>query len=319
MDLAANHGNCPECSGEIVDAGEELVCSSCGVALPKEILESSRGGPIQAIDFTGQGLGGYLGPPEPRPQDRGAKGLSGTKSSYRYMKLVSDYAGREDSTVYGCAKMIERICGNLGLPRYVMADSVVVAKRVLGGHMRNRASSAAISAYAIANACRSAGTVQVGVREILEAHGGLGKKVTMSDLIQLSIEVPLRTPPRRPQDCLSRILARLGTNPRVLASLRNAGAAQVAYFTRVRSLAVESLNQADEVSKSGHNPWALAATGLYVAELRLSNLEGRRPRLSQRDVAKAAGVAEYTVRDQYRQIFRMISNDSRFAGDGGRK
>jgi len=259
---------------------------------------------LQAIDFTGQALGGYLGSAEPTFEERHSGGLSGSQSRYSYLKVISDYSGREDSTVYACAKMVERACDLLALPRVVMAEAVIIAKRLLGDLPRRRATSAAVSAFAIVTACKVVGGIPAGARDVIATHRAMGKRVSMSDLIQLSLDAPSRLSPRRPSDCMQKVMARLGTNQRLLRRLSGAGVSQVEFFRAVRGGAAEALDETDEMAKSGHNPWALAATALYVAESRLSKLEGRKPRISQKDVAIAAGVAEYTVREQYRKIFR---------------
>jgi transcription initiation factor TFIIIB Brf1 subunit/transcription initiation factor TFIIB len=295
---------CAECLGCVVDAGEEMVCSSCGVVTQKEVIESPGGGPLQAVDFTGQALGGYLGSAEPTYSERRSGGLSEGHSSYAYLKLVSDYAGREDSALYSCAKMIERACDLLGLPRVVMGEAVLAAKRLLGGQRSSRATCAAVSAYSIIAACKVTGAAPVGSRAVLETHRAMGRRVRMSDIIQLSLDSQSRLAPISPRDCIQKVAARLGGNERLLRRLESAGTGPPEFFRGVREGAADALEMVDELSKAGHNPWALAATALYTAEVCSSRASGARPRLSQKDVALAAGVAEYTIREQYRKIFR---------------
>src|SRR5216684_1624697 len=55
---------CGECSGQIIDAGDEFVCQSCGMVTAKEVLESRERKVPQALDYTPHALGGFLGPPE---------------------------------------------------------------------------------------------------------------------------------------------------------------------------------------------------------------------------------------------------------------
>ncbi len=296
--------SCVECSGEVIDAGEELVCTSCGVVSSKEVVETRRSGPPQAIDFTGQGLGGYLGSAEPTPEERRSTGLAGSHSSYRYLKLMSDYAGREDSTLYSCAKTIERVCDQLGLPRMVMGQSVIIAKKTLCARSDSKVSSAAVSAFAIITACKMGETSTVGSREVVEMHRALGRRVSISDLIRLSLNAPFRLPPRRPQDYLTKVVVRLSSDQSVAERLKAEGANGVVYFGKLRDDAGVILAAIDEPTKAGHHPCALAATAVYTAEARLSKTEGRRPRFSQRDAARSAGVAEYTVREQFRRIFK---------------
>jgi hypothetical protein len=169
---------CAECSGELLDLGDELVCRGCGIATEKEVVGTGASRAPVAIDFTGQSLGGYLGPPDTGFEERFSKGLVGSPSTYRYLKLVSDYAGREDSALYSCAKMIERVAEKLKLPRLVMAQAVVVARTLLGsGGSRGEVSTATLSSYSVVTACRIMGVSSVSVKEVVEAHRLLGRRV----------------------------------------------------------------------------------------------------------------------------------------------
>lgn len=297
---------CEECSGEIIDAGEELVCATCGVVSEKQVVEVMPAPPVQAIDFTGQALGGYLGHLEPTTEERRAPGLSGAKTNYRYMKLVSDFAGREDSTLYSCARLIERVCGNLNLPGTVMREAVVMARKLIRSPSRKKVGSAAISTYAVITACKIVGATSVGTREVMEAHRVLGRRVSVSSLIQLSLDSPFRPPPRRPEDYLGRIVGRLSLDSGLARELRASQMSETAYFRRLQDGARDTLARIDEITKAGHNPCALAASAVYATEVAMSRQEERRTWLSQRDLAGCAGVAEYTVREQYRKIFRPV-------------
>ncbi len=316
MQQAESGQKCPECAGVVIDAGDELACSSCGMVTQKEVLDVPKGGPIQAIDFTGQSLGGYLGSAESRGGAKYSEGLSGANSSYRYMKLVSDYAGREDSAYYSCAKTIERVCDYLELPRILVGEAVLIARRLYAGPLRGKATSGAVSAFAIVNACKVMGAAPVGVREVLEAHRAMGRRVKMSDLIQLSLVVPIQATPRRPEDCIPRILAKVSEDPRLGKSLSALSVKTVPYVGVLRNGALEALGRVSDVEKAGHNPWALAATAVYSAEVLRSRKEGGRPRISQKDVARASRVAEYTIREQYSRIFRGATGSTGSAASG---
>jgi transcription initiation factor TFIIIB Brf1 subunit/transcription initiation factor TFIIB len=298
---------CPECSGEVVDVGEEFVCRSCGVVAEKEVIESRRGRPPEAIDYTSQALGGYLGPIEYGFKEIHSPGFSGAGSTFRYLKLVSDFAGRDDGLIYNCAKMIERVCEKLGLPRVVVAEAVVLSKKLLDLKRAEKSvTSAALSAFAIISACRIVGVASVSVKEVVEAHRLLGHRVKASALIYLSMNSPLKVEPRRAEDYVARVMARL---PSIISGSSRVGpseAALSAYLTGLRSATIEVLGLADRETRAGHNPCALAATAAYAAEVVLCRRQGRRKMLSQRDAALAVGVAEYTVREQYGQVFRPM-------------
>lgn len=96
---------CHECSGKVIDADDELVCTSCGRVARKEILESDEKRTPQGIDYTEQALGSYLGPMEYGCGEIFSKGFSKSSSTFGYLKTVSGYACSESGTDYSCARM----------------------------------------------------------------------------------------------------------------------------------------------------------------------------------------------------------------------
>jgi len=291
--------------GEILDAGDELVCKVCGIVAVKEVVEAGEGGAPQAIDFTGQALGGYLGPLEYGHTEKFSRGLACSAANFKYLKLVSDYAGREDSTVYGCLKLIERVCEKLSLPGFVMSQAAVIAKKLFEvKRQRSEVTSAALSAYSIAAACKIEDVTSASIKEIVKAHRLLGKRVKISALIRLSIDSPLGTRARRAEEYVGRIIARLSSRPDVDHSLKEARVSPTVYFAGLRRAALESLESLGESGRGGHSPCTLAATAVYAGETAISMRESRRRVLTQRQVSESGDVAEYTVREQYGTLFR---------------
>jgi transcription initiation factor TFIIIB Brf1 subunit/transcription initiation factor TFIIB len=290
----------------MLDLGDELVCKACGVVRDKEVVEAGSGRPFLAIDFTGQALGGYLGPPDTGFEERFSRGFADSPSSYKYLKLVSDYAGREDSTVYGCAKLIERVAEKLELPRVVMAQAVVIAKALLGPKSsRGGVSTAAISAYSIVAASRIVGVGGVNVREVIEAHRLLGRRVKSSSLIQVSFDSPYKTSPRRAEDYVTRVVGRLQLLPGPAGAMSTVGLEPSSYFAELRHASLQVLSLIGETDRGGHSPCSLAATAVYAAECMLARLGPRRKVLTQREIAESGGVAEYTVRELFGKLFRQ--------------
>ncbi len=304
---------CSDCSGRLVDAGDELVCQECGVVREKQVIEV-RQGPVRApvaIDFTGQALGGYMGAVDVTNRDRFSKGFSHTRSKYEYLKMVSDYADREDGAVYTCARMIERVCEKLGLPTVVMSEAIHLAKKILSSEARKRSVTlATVSAYALIASCKIEGITSANVKDIVRAHQALGRRVKSSSLIQLSLDSPVRVPARGPEEYLGRVTARLASNPRLVKRISDEGDSPTSYFNSLRVVAKEILGSASWSSKVGRSPCSLAATAVYGAELLLATRARRGKRITQREVAACGDTAEYTVREQYREVFMKIRSAS---------
>ncbi|MDV3293758.1 MAG: hypothetical protein LYZ70_05760 [Nitrososphaerales archaeon] len=296
----------------MVDLGDEFVCRVCGVVREKEVIEAKEVRAPQAVDYTGQALGGYLGPLDYGFKERFSRGFAASSSTFGYLKLVSDYSGREDSTFYACAKMIERVAEKLSLPRVVVGQAVVIAKKLFEVKRKTKeVTSATVSAYAIVTACKMLEVTSVSVREIVEAHRLLGRRVKTSAMIKLSLNSPFKTIARRPEDYVNRVVARLSSSQDAIRAIRGEGLNPPFYFQSLRKAAAVALGALEDADRGGHNPCSLAATAVYAAEVELSR-QGFRGRVTtQREVAECGNVAEYTVREQYGQLFRPFASAPR--------
>lgn len=309
--------SCPECSVRLLDAGDELVCPGCGVTKGKEVLDEPLAAEPRPQDAVRVPLGSYMGAREPTAEDRSTRGIAANGNSYRYLKLVSDFAGREEDSAVACARLIERVGEKLCLPGPVLVEAAATASRVLAKiRSSRRITVAAVSAYSLITASRVAGVTSVSVREILDAHVALGKRVSSSSLIQLSIESPVKTFARGPQDYLSRVVARLSMNSKLSKRLEKDGVQPTGYLNALREAGRELIMSAGDTATLGKRPCAVAASALYSAEVVLSASEGRNRRVTQRDLALCGETSEYTVRDQCSAIFapvveRLIARNTR--------
>jgi transcription initiation factor TFIIIB Brf1 subunit/transcription initiation factor TFIIB len=255
-------------------------------------------------------LGSYLGSAIRTPRERASRGLADTHSSFVYLKKVSDFVGRDDGTLFECVKMVERVCERLSLPNVVMARAVIIARKVLGSRNgRKRTTIAAISAFSIIASSRIGRGGSVSTREVIEAHRALGRALKVSSIIQLSLESKIRIEPRKPEDYVPRVLARLSSRTGMegkSGSPSGAGRTQ-----QLHGLAIEILAKVPEELKAGHRPCSLAATAVYAAELALAEREGRSRSITQREVAECGDTAEYTVREQYREIISCAIRPAR--------
>jgi transcription initiation factor TFIIIB Brf1 subunit/transcription initiation factor TFIIB len=287
----------------MVDAGEELVCSSCGSVAVKEVIElpQETAKAPEAADYTSHALGSYLGRLGRGLDDTFSKGFSATPSTYRYLKTISDYSYKDGAGVFNCARLIERVCDRLAIPRTVVGESVSIARSVIGMREEHgEITIAAVSAFSMINACKRLRVTSVGVKEIIEAHRDLGYRVKGSVINELALDSTVRTLPRRAEEYVGNVIVHLR---------RSLGAAEeekapLGYFNELHEAARISLECVDGPSRGGHNPRALAATAVYAGEVALATGSGRAKRVSQRQIAKSVGLAEYTVREQFVELFR---------------
>jgi transcription initiation factor TFIIIB Brf1 subunit/transcription initiation factor TFIIB len=295
---------CPDCLKPLLDAGDELVCPTCGVAKEKLVVQTVIPEPVGMPPLGKQALGSYMGSLGITSEERRSKGITGTSSKYEYLKVVSDFAGRNEGTFAICVKTIERVGEKLRLPRFVLLEAASIARKVLAiEHPHRRITVASVSAYSLIYACKVAGITSVSIGEIIGAHVAIGRTVTSSSIIRLAFDSPVRAHARRPDDYLSRVLARLSMNERLAGILRRERVLQTVFFTELRDTARMLLGLLGEEARLGRRPCALAASAVYSAEMVLSECESRRRRLTQREIAECGDTAEYTVREQCARLF----------------
>ncbi|MDA4126266.1 MAG: hypothetical protein OK452_03545 [Thaumarchaeota archaeon] len=307
--------SCVDCHRLLVDAGDEFVCPSCGIVKEKQVMENDvRVSP--KFELGKHALGSYMGTIHTTNEERRSRGFSKANSTYRYLKVVSDFAGREEGADYTCFRMIRRICEKLFLPDFVVQQAANVARKVLATKHDRRVTIAAVSAYSLIVACKIEAVTSVSVKEIVDAHTALGRRVKVSSIIQLSLESPFKSAPRRPEEYLSKILAKLSLNQRIGQTLIREGLSQTVFLNSLRSTALEVLSEVDGSVTVGRRPCALAASAVYAAEVVLARRESRKRWLTQRDLAECGDSAEYTVRGQVSEIFmpaveRLVSGRQR--------
>jgi transcription initiation factor TFIIIB Brf1 subunit/transcription initiation factor TFIIB len=306
LDLEAS---CPECLVPFVDGGEEMVCPKCGRVRSKQCEDAP---PSKTVEHRALGkpqLGSFMGTMRITAQERASKGIAGSNSKYEYLKRLSDFAGRNEGSGEACDRIIDRVGEKLYLPRVVLDEASAVARAVLSSNQcHRRVTVAALSAFSLVTACRVEEITSVSVREIISAHAALGRRVNSSSFIQLALESPIKILPRRPEDYISRVLARLSWDKRLAEKLRSEGASQTSYFNALRETAKELLSEVRPDELSGRRPCALAAAAIYSAEVALATRESRRKRLTQRLLAECGDAAEYTIREQCASIFTPAAN-----------
>ena len=291
-DDAGNVERCRECRGRLVQSGEEVTCTNCGVIARSERTPQVMATATRQRRNGDEHLGSYIG----TKKDENSHAPFNGNSTVGYAKRVSDHMG-EDGAAWNCSAMIERVAEKLSLPAFVRENAVVLSRKMLADRksgepkQRNRATVPAISAYALLAACRDARIDRVSAKSIMQAHTDLGHKVTKSKLLRLGMEsqVPIR--PADPATLLQTVVSRLESNEVVAGRLEKNGVERPQYF---RQLLQASQTIVGEVRARmpGSSPRTVAASSVYMAAREIG------PRaVTQKEAAETMGVAEYTIRE----------------------
>ena len=186
--------------------------------------------------------------------------------------------------------MTERIAETLELPKSIVQQANVVARRLLPRKETYNATIPAISAYSLLYACRSVAIAHVSHREILAAYTDAGYMVSKSRLMRISLESKMPLPQASMEELVRAVLSRLQSSESVVARLRRANVDPKTYFTRLFELAREVAAESRDLA--GFSPRTIAAGSVYVASLALSAKT-----FTQREAGETLGMAEYTVRE----------------------
>jgi len=186
--------------------------------------------------------------------------------------------------------MTERIAERLELPKSIVQQANLVARRLLPRRNSYNATIPAISAYSLLYACRSVDVAHVSHREILAAYTDAGHMVSKSRLMRISLESTMPLPHASMDKLLRVVLGRLQSSESVVARLRRAKVDPKKYFTRLFDLAREVAAESRDLA--GFSPRTVAAGSVYVASLALSAKT-----FTQREAGETLGMAEYTIRE----------------------
>ena len=186
--------------------------------------------------------------------------------------------------------MTERIAERLELPKSIVQQANLVARRLLPRRNSYNATIPAISAYSLLYACRSVDVAHVSYKEILAAYTDEGYMVSSSRLMRISLESTMPLPHASMDKLLRVVLGRLQSSESVVARLRRAKVDPKKYFTRLFELAKEVAAQSGGLA--GFSPRTVAAGSVYLASQAVSAKI-----FTQKEAGETLGMAEYTIRE----------------------
>lgn len=295
---------CSECSGAFVDAGDELVCPKCGVVQEKPMVEPPLGKGLGVRNLLKYPLGSRIGTKGLGREMSRAAISSGDRGAYERMKVIEASVNNEGGIAIECDKVIVRVSEKLFLPPFIALEAMSISRKVISASASGRRMMVAeVSAYSLVAACKIEGITTASIREILRAYASLGRRVTSSSLNKLTLDSPVRTFAKKPEEYLTRVLAKLMMNRRLEGRLERERVSATEYSNSLREAALRALGSADKFEMSGKRPCALAASAVFSAEVALSLHESRSRRFTQKDVAECGDASEYTVREQCATIF----------------
>jgi transcription initiation factor TFIIB len=287
---------CPECASKNLvhdyDTGE-TICGACGLVLYEQMLDKgpewraftqqekasrSRVGMPTSYSIHDKGLSTAIS-----QVDRDAFGrklpLSTRLQMWRLRKwqIRSRVHSSIDRNLAQAMAELERLSGKVSISPPIKEKAAVIYRKALDKALVRGRSINAIAAAALYAACRKSGSPRT-LREIAEASLVDKKDVARCYRLLLQ-ELDFHMPISDPLTYVSKIAEKNGvsgkTQGAAIAILREARRKRVA---------------------AGKDPMGMAAAALYIACLQNNE------KITQKDIAEAAGVTEVTVRNRYKAL-----------------
>jgi len=290
---------CSECGGQVIYVNGEYVCTRCGLVISEEKIsmnpewkpaeddKRSRVGPPLTNMLPSMGISTTVG-------KTFTDNLSENQIKSMFnMKILADSITKGNNrTLYKAASAIQYICDSLNLPKQVREEAM---KIFVKSHERDLIKGRIVDIFALASvylACRIMGVGKT-LKDISQVNVG-GRKV---DRFKLYEYVKL-------------ITEGLGikVNAISIEQLIHVIAAKVYNGVDCFEKKLETIRNAEEILSKlpkefffGKDPNGIAAAIVYLASLKSGVT------ITQKEVARHAGVTEVTVRKRSREIGRILS------------
>jgi len=293
---------CPECGNELLvtdTRSGEVTCSVCGYVIQEKDVdmgpewrnledeEGSRsrvGAPLSPM-YRDHGLSTVI---ERVDEDSAGRKLSKEtrEKMIRLKKLdaTSQVNSSETRNLQQAVNILQTYYDKLRLSQAVAERAMLIYRRALKAGLVRGRSIKSIMAAATYAACRMLGTPR-DLREFERAYPAVKRKTIAQGYRLLLKHLGLKVPVADPSIYVKKIAEKVGLDQRTVQE------------------ALRLLNEAVKKKATvGKDPVGIAAAALYMA------CQETTQNLTQKDIAKAAGVTEVTVRNRFKGLKEILES-----------
>jgi hypothetical protein len=113
---------------------------------------------------------------------------------------------------------------------------------------------------------------------------------------------------RRPEDYVPRVLSMVMNNPKVINKVKSRGWNPSEYENAMRGKMLAILDMIPPSKRGGRNPFIFTVSVAYTGDRLIASEHGRHSVLTQKLASKATKVAEYSIRDHFGVIKKLLEN-----------
>ncbi|MBO3841028.1 MAG: hypothetical protein FGF48_01230 [Candidatus Brockarchaeota archaeon] len=280
---------CPNCKSQLVNSGNELVCSRCGLVV--DFIDKYVASYDQEHAFHGDSCYGSL------IAERGFEnGVSKLQRNIFYS------ATRKENELKW---IIDKVCSYFHLGSSIRLFSHSIGLTLLRNSKSRKINLAAVATYSVVSAARSCSFNIVPHYKKIQAYlCSIGFKIRPRDLfnvISIARRVGIVEAKYDAGKTINEIISLVMRNNRKLQSL----AEREMFLNILRSMSIRLFN--DLKSKHyyfhGKNPMICLAAAIYAASREAAAMLKIKNPVTQRELAGYVGYAEYSVRETYEEFF----------------
>ena len=303
---------CEECGGTLALSSHELVCSKCGLVHQRELLDESQEWIVAPIST-------QLGT---TPLSRGAawfRDSSGKVLHPAQQRAVSKLVAVQRALGFNrdseqrALTALKRAVEFFGLPRTLLDEAVYLYKKA-SRTRRERITSTTLAALCFYLATRSiADRRRITPSDVVSCFRKLGYRVTLHRfmLAEAAYRGVLRRYFRvwRSEDYVKSVVDRVVSHPLVVQKLEKNRLSTVRFRISLVNETELILSKIDKYERGGRNPYAITACAVYAAAKVLQR-RGYGVAIPAKWISDCTGVAEYTLREHYIELFKRIVLDT---------
>ncbi|MCK4740041.1 MAG: hypothetical protein KAT22_00720 [Candidatus Thorarchaeota archaeon] len=150
----------------------------------------------------------------------------------------------------------------------------------------------------------------ITLEEIANVFEKCGHRVSVRSIVReaLRLKSMMGYAPeiRKPRDYVPRVLSMLMNNQRVIGKVRLRGWDSKVYESTLRDKIFEILELIPASKRGGRNPFIFTVSAAYAGDRVIANEYGKRTVLTQKLTSIATQVAEYSIRDHFGMMKKLI-------------
>jgi len=278
---------------------------------PDASMYVSLGNRMHIVD----GLGSYIGFHKDKYfQDAQGQALSG-RMQKKFKRLKTIYSTRvrigKNEAKYRALRTLNHVSKLLMINEQVRDRTAYLYKKVVNEATGNVSNNILLIAVCLLMAVREfKEEAPITLDEIADVFEKCGHRVNVRAIVREALRLRSITgyspEIRKPEDYVPRVISMLMNSPRVISKIQSRGWKTKDYENALRNKILEILRIIPASKRGGRNPFIFTVSAAYASDRLIAIEYRKRAILTQKLASTATEVAEYSIRDHFGMMKKVI-------------